>query len=97
MGIEMNTRLVSQGKFKFIIERHLMTVCWNSAFIFSAEHWQVEAVLPGAIDGIYPYRTDTEDIIHCDGIMILVDVESITLVCDFTRNMSSSLLYLDFK
>jgi len=37
---------------EFIIERHLMTVCWNSVFIFQLDDRQVEAVLPGATDGI---------------------------------------------
>jgi len=98
---------------EFIIERHLMTVCWNSVFIFQLDNRQVEAVLPGATDGISAhepsrewstfYRTDTLRKPHSDSIMTSVVFESImklyyiTLVCVFTTNRNSSLLYLDLK
>ena len=45
---------------EFIIERHLMTVCWNSVFIFQLDDRQVEAVLPGATDGISAHEPSRE-------------------------------------
>jgi len=88
---------------EFIIERHLMTVCWNSVFIFQLDNRQLEAVLPGATDGISAHEPSRMTYLtgqihpgnHSDSIMTSVVFESIMklyyikLVCAFTTNRNS--------